>query len=112
MPHKTCRQGVLFDMIQKRRGRPREYDHDTALARAIEVFWERGFTATSLDDLGAAMGMNRPSVYAAFGDKHELFVKALEFYRDAGRSALRSILAPERPLRASLRALFSMMLAR
>jgi len=98
-------------MVQKRRGRPREYDHDSALARAMEVFWGRGFTATSLDDLGAAMGMNRPSVYAAFGDKHELFVKALKFYRDAGQSALPSLLAPERPLLASLRALFSMLLA-
>jgi AcrR family transcriptional regulator len=98
-------------MVQKRRGRPREYDHDTALAQAMELFWERGFTATSLDELGAAMGMNRPSMYAAFGDKHELFVKALELYRDAGRSALPRLLDPERPLLASLRAVFSMLLA-
>jgi len=98
-------------MVQKRRGRPREYDYDTALAQAMEVFWGRGFSATSLDDLGTAMGMNRPSVYAAFGDKHELFVKALKFYQDAGQSALPSVLAPERPLLASLRDLFSMLLA-
>lgn len=98
-------------MVQKRRGRPREYDHDAALGQAMEVFWDRGFAATSLDDLGAAMGMNRPSMYAAFGDKHELFVKALEFYRDAGQGALPSLLDPERPLLASLRALFSMLLA-
>jgi AcrR family transcriptional regulator len=78
----------------------------------MEVFSDRGFAATSLDDLGEAMGMNRPSVYAAFGDKHELFVKALHFYREAGQDALRRALAPERPLLESLRDVFSMLLAR
>jgi AcrR family transcriptional regulator len=102
-------------MVQKQRpprGRPRLYDPDVALARAMDVFWDRGFAATSLDDLGEAMGMNRPSVYAAFGDKHELFVKTLRRYQEAGQDGLRRALAPQRPLRESLRDLFSMLLAR
>ncbi|HVR63824.1 MAG TPA: TetR family transcriptional regulator, partial [Polyangia bacterium] len=58
-------------MVQKesaRRGRPRLYDPDVALSRAIDVFWQLGYSGTSLDDLCAAMEMNRPSLYAAFGD--------------------------------------------
>jgi AcrR family transcriptional regulator len=96
---------------QMPRGRPRQYDPDVALARAMEVFWDRGYAATSLDDLGEAMGMNRPSVYAAFGDKHELFVKALSLYRETGHDKLRRALAPDRPLLESMRDVFSMLLS-
>ena len=56
----------------KRRGRPRGYEPEVALARALDVFWKDGFAATSLDDLSAATGMNRPSLYGAFGDKREI----------------------------------------
>ena len=52
-----------------------------ALARALETFRDTGFAATSLDDLSAAMGINRPSLYSAFGDKRELFLKAYARYR-------------------------------
>jgi hypothetical protein len=58
----------------RRRGRPRAYDPDTALAAAADVFWKKGYDGTSLDDLAAATGMNRPSLYAAFGDKHDLYL--------------------------------------
>lgn len=68
----------------KRRGRPPAYDADLALARALETFWTGGFAATSLDDLSAATGMNRPSLYGAFGDKRALFLKALMSYRARG----------------------------
>lgn len=64
------------------RGRPRAYDPDAALDRAVELFWANGFQGTSLDDLGAAMKMGRPSIYNAFGDKEQLFLKALARYRD------------------------------
>ena len=63
-------------------GRPRAYDAEAALDRAAEVFWANGFSATSLDDLSAAMGMGRPSIYNAFGDKEALFLRALERFRD------------------------------
>lgn len=62
------------------RGRPREFCVDAALARALEVFWSKGYDGASLNDLTEAMGINRPSMYAAFGNKEELFKKALDLY--------------------------------
>jgi AcrR family transcriptional regulator len=61
-------------------GRPRSFSPDHALDRALEVFWRRGYEGASLSDLTAAMGINRPSLYAAFGDKEALFRKALDRY--------------------------------
>ncbi|MGA0599103.1 TetR/AcrR family transcriptional regulator [Caulobacter sp. KR2-114] len=70
------------------RGRPREYDPDAALQRATEVFWKTGYAGASLDEISAAAGMNRPSLRAAFGDKHALYLKALGAYWDAKFAAL------------------------
>ncbi|ONI75911.1 hypothetical protein BWI15_08910 [Kribbella sp. ALI-6-A] len=61
-------------------GRPRAFDTESALDAAVEVFWRRGFVGASLSELAAAMGVNKPSVYAAFGDKAELFQAALRRY--------------------------------
>lgn len=61
-------------------GRPREFDADKALARALDVFCRNGYEGTSITDLTDAMGINRPSLYAAFGNKEALFQKALERY--------------------------------
>lgn len=61
-------------------GRPRAFDTDKALDSAMRVFWRKGFEGTSLPDLTKAMGINRPSMYAAFGNKEELFRKALDRY--------------------------------
>jgi len=70
-------------MSKKARGRPRNYDPDQALEMALEAFAEGGFAGTSLDDLSAATGMNRPSLYAAFGDKKSIYRKAVDkFNRD------------------------------
>lgn len=73
-------------------GRPRSFDPDQALDAALAVFWERGHAAATLDALCAAMGMNRPSVYAAFGDKDELYARALARFtsrlRDHGEASL------------------------
>jgi AcrR family transcriptional regulator len=61
-------------------GRPRAFDRDQALRRAMEVFWRHGYETTSVNDLTAAMGINAPSLYAAFGDKERLFRSAVELY--------------------------------
>jgi AcrR family transcriptional regulator len=62
------------------RGRPREFCVDHALAEALRVFWEKGYEGASLTDLTEAMGITRPSLYAAFGNKESLFRKALDLY--------------------------------
>jgi AcrR family transcriptional regulator len=61
-------------------GRPRCFDVDKALDRALDVFWRKGYEGTTLPDLTRAMGINRPSLYAAFGNKEALFKKAIDRY--------------------------------
>jgi AcrR family transcriptional regulator len=73
-------------------GRPREFDPDEALDSALDVFWRQGYEGTSMSDLTQAMGIAKPSLYAVFGNKEELFRKALDRYAsrrsDLGCSAL------------------------
>ena len=73
----------------RRPGRPRAFDTERALDRAVEVFWRKGYQGASLSDLTAAMGINRPSLYSAFGDKEALFHKALARYAEGPSSYLR-----------------------
>jgi AcrR family transcriptional regulator len=64
-------------------GRPRSFDYDTALDRALEVFWRQGYEGTAISDLTAAMGINNaPSLYNSFGNKEQLFVKVLDRYAE------------------------------
>ncbi|MEM9733530.1 MAG: TetR/AcrR family transcriptional regulator [Pseudomonadota bacterium] len=67
---------------KKKAGRPRRFDETAALEAAVEVFWAKGFEGASLDDLTRAMGINRPSLYGAFGDKYALFCKAIAHYAE------------------------------
>ncbi|MFJ4194175.1 TetR/AcrR family transcriptional regulator [Pseudomonas sp. NPDC089534] len=76
----------------KGRGRPRAYDPQTALQQALGVFWNTGYSAASLDSIASAAGMNRPSLYAAFGDKHALYIKALDQYWDTAHAAMQEAL--------------------
>lgn len=69
------------------KGRPREFDPDEALDKAMMVFWQQGFEGASLTDLTEAMGISRPSLYAAFGNKEELFRRALLRYVETGPAA-------------------------
>src|SRR5438132_13376534 len=86
----------------KRRGRPRAYEPDVALGKARDLFRKDGFAATSLDDLSAATGMNRPSLYGAFADKGERFIKSYRRYRRDARSALGEVFRDELPIRRRL----------
>jgi AcrR family transcriptional regulator len=74
-------------------GRPREFDADEALDRALKVFWRKGYEGATLPELTAAMGINRPSLYAAFGSKEELFRKALDRYAQGPAGYVREALA-------------------
>lgn len=73
--------------------RPREFDIDDALERAMQVFWAKGFEATSLDDLCEATGLGRSSLYAAFGDKQTLYLMALDRYEEAAVTRIGAAIA-------------------
>jgi TetR/AcrR family transcriptional regulator, copper-responsive repressor len=90
----------------KARGRPRSYDPEQALEQATAAFWQAGYSATSLDTLALATGMNRPSLYGAFGDKRGLYLQALQRYADAAGAAMQAALSPQRPLRDGLKRVF------
>ena len=64
--------------------RPKEFNPDEALEQAMQVFWHKGYEATSMEDLVSAMDINRGSLYATFGDKRELFLKAMDRYCSGG----------------------------
>ncbi|ALK31113.1 MULTISPECIES: TetR/AcrR family transcriptional regulator [Burkholderiaceae] len=92
-------------MIQnnaKPRGRPRSFDEKGALEKAIQVFWSKGYDGVTIDDLVAGMGVGRPSLYAVFGDKRAIFLRALRAYAEAkGARAAKALFSP-RTLRDSL----------
>src|SRR4029077_16057883 len=85
------------------RGRPRAFEAETALVQAMEVFWKDGFAATSLDDVSAATGLNRPSLYGAFGDKRALYLKAYDQYRKRVSEQFQPLFAAREQLRTKLR---------
>lgn len=84
------------------RGRPRAYDPQAALKQATDEFWRSGYSGTSLDSIAAATGMNPPSLYAAFGNKHAIYLRALSRYWEISLAATREALAEDRPLDEAL----------
>lgn len=76
-----------------RPGRPRAFDEDAALDQAMNVFWRKGYDGTSMTDLTEAMGINPPSLYAAFGNKESLFLRVLERYSEGPGSFVSEALA-------------------
>jgi AcrR family transcriptional regulator len=88
------------------RGRPPEFDEETALGRATEVFWSRGLAATSLSDLAVAMDMNRPSIANAFGDKEALYRETLARFIDQLKAEVSAVLFEEHSLDRALMAFY------
>lgn len=86
--------------------RQREFDTDKALDAAMHTFWDKGFEAASLNDLTTAMGIQRPSLYAAFGDKKELFETALRRYTTQHAAQVRARLQQGSSVREAFRGLF------
>src|SRR6267378_4372711 len=72
--------GMKSEIASTQRGRPRAFDPDTVLDRAMHVFWDKGYEGASLSALTRAMRINRPSLYGAFGNKEQLFRKVLDRY--------------------------------
>jgi AcrR family transcriptional regulator len=112
MVQKSKKQPAKTDApaAPKRRGRPRAYQPEIALGKALDLFRKDGFAATSLDDLSAATGMNRPSLYAAFGDKRELYIKSYARYRADARAAMIDIFRKELPIRERLARIYAVAL--
>lgn len=98
--------------MQKRaRGRPRGFAQEEVLEKALQVFWEHGFEATSLDDLSAATGLNRPSLYSTFGDKESLYLTALASWTQRMRAGLSQALNPNVPVVQALRDFYQVALS-
>jgi AcrR family transcriptional regulator len=94
---------MVHKKITRARGRPRAYDPATALAGARDAFWRQGYAGTSLDVLSDATDMNRPSMYAAFGDKRSLYLQTLDGYIAAADADIERTLSREHPLADELR---------
>ncbi|MEK6336276.1 MAG: TetR/AcrR family transcriptional regulator [Acidobacteriota bacterium] len=86
--------------------RHKEFDRDQALQKAMEVFWSRGYQAASIGDLVKQMGINRQSLYDTFGDKHALYLLALDRYRQVEGQRLFELLERPGSVKQSLRQLF------
>jgi AcrR family transcriptional regulator len=85
----------LSSLCSAPKGRPREFDCEQALAQALRVFWQRGYEGASMAELTSAMGITKPSLYAAFGNKESLFKKALDLYeRDKMAYVAEALAAP------------------
>ncbi|GIP26625.1 TetR family transcriptional regulator [Paenibacillus sp. J23TS9] len=92
--------------------RPREFDEEKALDAAMQIFWEKGFEATSLSDLTSRMGIQRPSIYSAFGDKKELFEAALRKYTRSHSAYVRASLQNNSSVQEGFRAFFENLVAK
>ncbi|WP_437964732.1 TetR/AcrR family transcriptional regulator [Sorangium sp. So ce260] len=92
-------------VLQRGRGRPRCFDQEAALERAMVLFWDRGYEATSLDELSAAMGISPSSLYAAFGGKEQLFRAAVDRYLAGRGSCMGRVFAEEPTARGAVRRL-------
>mgnify|MGYP002789493081 CR=1 FL=1 len=91
--------------------RPKEFERDAVLQKAMEVFWSRGYEATSIGDLVEHLGIGRQSLYDTFGDKHDLYLAALDRYRDEVHGNVLELLRAPLPIRRVLRSFFEASIA-
>jgi AcrR family transcriptional regulator len=94
------------EVIRRPRGRPRGFEPNEVLQRVRAVFLEKGFAGASLDELSEAAGINRPSLYAAFGDKEQLYISTLRHYGAQGVAGIEAIFARTGPIDKRLRQVF------
>ncbi len=86
----------MIQNTSRPRGRPRSFDEAGALEKATQVFWSKGYDGVTIDDLVEGMGVGRPSLYAVFGDKRAIFLRALKAYAERkGAAAARALLSPQ-----------------
>ncbi len=85
--------------------RPREFDESEVLEKAMQVFWTHGYEASSLNDLTRAMGLSKSSLYDTFGSKHDLFLAAIDYYRDNVTGRVRSAADLDAPARHVIKAI-------
>ncbi|WP_077035325.1 TetR/AcrR family transcriptional regulator [Pelomonas sp. KK5] len=94
-----------IEKTTRSRGRPLSFDRDTALEKAMHVFWQRGYEAASISELTTAMGITAPSLYSAFGDKEHLFLTAIERYANGPAAGFPLALEEEPTAYAAIRRL-------
>src|SRR6202007_1480016 len=86
----------MIHNIARPRGRPRSFDETRALEKATQVFWSKGYDGVTIDNLVEGMGVGRPSLYAVFGDKRAIFLRALRAYAERkGAAAATALLSPQ-----------------
>lgn len=110
MVQKKKKPAATTPAAPKKRGRPRAFEPEVALGKAMDTFRDGGFAATSLDDLSEAMGINRPSLYGTFGDKRDLFLKAYERYRAEMAATFAPAFDPSLTLRQMLEKIYGIAL--
>ena len=93
----------LMQETEKKRGRPRCFDKDEALDAALGVFHAQGYEGASIDDLTAALGINRPSLYSAFGNKEDLYIAVLQKYHGNYRDFFESLIAEKLPPKETIK---------
>jgi TetR/AcrR family transcriptional regulator, transcriptional repressor for nem operon len=103
----TKRSRIVYSLAV---ARTKAFDRDAVLEKAMYSFWQRGYEATSMQDLVDAMGINRQSLYDTFGDKHELYLQTLEHYRCSEATTFLTPLGESKPLRQRLEKMFDLII--
>jgi TetR/AcrR family transcriptional repressor of nem operon len=91
-------------------GRTKEFDEEAVLQKAMELFWKQGYEKTSMSDLVEHMGIHRKSLYDTYGDKHSLYIKAIDYYRETTSERLNCVLLHAKTASEAVKAIFEIMI--